>query len=171
MSDPFLAEIRLFSGNFAPTGWALCDGRLLPIAQNTALFSLLGTSFGGDGRQTFALPDLRGRSPMHPGAGPGLTPRTLGEAGGEEAVTLTLNEMPSHTHRLAPSVIPASDVIPAGTFIASPPAARIYGPPGNLLAMSPAAIRPVGGEPHDNRQPYLALNFIIALQGIFPARS
>src|SRR6478609_319366 len=99
MSDPFIAEIRVFSGNFAPVGWALCNGQLMPIAQNTALFSLLGTSFGGDGKTTFALPDLRGRSPMHPGAGPGLTPRTLGDVGGEEAVTLTLNEMPSHTHR------------------------------------------------------------------------
>jgi microcystin-dependent protein len=108
---------------------------------------------------------------MHPGAGPGLTPRTLGEAGGEEAVTLTLNEMPSHTHRLVPAVTPTPAFAPGGNFMGTPPAAKIYGPPGNLLAMSPAAIRPVGGEPHDNRQPYLALNFIIALQGIFPARS
>ena|SRR5690349_16092940 len=171
MSEPFLAEIRVFTGNFAPKGWALCNGQLLPISQNTALFSLLGTNFGGDGKQNFALPDLRDRSPMHAGAAPGLTARALGEKGGEESVTLTLNQTPDHGHRLHPTTGAATSMATENAFLAAVTTTNIYGPPGTPLAMSPSAIGQTGGQPHDNRQPYLTLNFIIALQGIFPSRS
>jgi len=166
--DPFLAEIRIFTGNFVPKGWALCNGQLMPISQNTALFSLLGTTYGGDGKANFALPDLQGRSPMHPGSGPGLTPRSLGESGGAESVALTLNEMPSHTHQLLAGGT-ATDTAPGGKVLGQP-SAKIYGPPGSALVMSAAAIGQMGGQPHDNRQPYLTVNFIIALQGVFPSR-
>jgi microcystin-dependent protein len=171
MSSQFLAEIRIFPFNFAPKGWAFCDGQLLPISQNTALFSLLGTTYGGDGKSTFALPDLRGCSPMHPGPGPGLTPRSLGERGGEETVTLNLSQLPAHSHQLTAST-GASSHTPQSNLLGQPASVQIYGPPGNLVPMAGAAVMPAGGtQPHDNRQPYLALNFIIALQGVFPARS
>jgi microcystin-dependent protein len=169
MADAFVAEIRIFAGNFAPKGWAFCNGQLLPISQNTALFSLLGTFYGGDGQSTFGLPDLRGCSPMHPGQGPGLTLRSLGERGGEESVTLNLNQMPAHSHQLTASTSastpsPANSVPGAGS--------KIYGPANNLVPMAGTAVSSAGGsQPHDNRQPYLVLNFIIALQGIYPARS
>jgi microcystin-dependent protein len=168
--DQFIAEIRIFAGNFAPTGWAFCNGQLLPISQNTALFSLLGTTYGGDGISNFALPDLRGSSPMHQGPGLQLTSRSLGDQGGVETVTLNLGEIPSHSHQLtasdsASADTPASNVLGQST-------AKIYGPPGNLVPMAGASVLPTGGsQPHDNRQPYLVLNFIIATQGIFPSRS
>jgi microcystin-dependent protein len=173
MADPFVAEIRVVGFNFAPLGWATCDGQLMPISQNTALFSLLGTTYGGDGKSTFALPDLQGRAPMHPGQGAGLSLRDLGEEGGTETVTLLQNEMPVHTHALSANALPASASLAAPTqglgrsvggsaYKASPPA---------TAAMSPQAVGLTGGDsPHNNLMPYLTLNYIIALQGVFPAR-
>jgi microcystin-dependent protein len=172
MANPFIAEIRIFAGNFAPNGWAFCNGQLFPISQNTALFSLLGTTYGGNGTTNFALPDLRGCSPMHQGQGPGLTNRTLGEQGGEETVTLNVGQLPAHSHPLTAST-GASTNTPTNSVLGQS-AAKIYGPPGNLVPMAGVAVLPTptgNSLPHDNRQPYLALNFIIALQGIFPPRS
>jgi microcystin-dependent protein len=169
MAEPFLSEIRILSFAFAPKGWALCNGQLLPINQNQALFSLLGTTYGGDGRVTFALPDLRGRSPVHVGGG-----IRLGERGGEEAHTLSVNEIPAHQHRLRASADFANSAIPAGAL----PAAKrrgglnIYGPAGTAnVALHPAAMsNSGGGQPHLNMQPFLTINFVIALQGIYPSR-
>jgi microcystin-dependent protein len=172
MSDPFVAEIRIFAGNFPPTGWALCNGQLMPISQNTALFSLLGTTYGGDGKSTFALPDLQGRAPMHPGQGPGLSLRDLGEAAGQPAVTLLQTEMPFHSHAKSALTTPASAFAPSNTTILARSVggnAYVTGAPDAALA--PGAIQPAGGgQPHNNMQPFLVLNFIIALQGIFPQR-
>jgi microcystin-dependent protein len=173
MAEPFLGEIRMVGFNFAPIGWAQCNGQLLPIAQNTALFALLGTFYGGDGRSTFALPDLRGSVPMNQGQGPGLSERTIGEMGGADTVTLSAAEMPLHTHAALTNGIgpttanPAEAVWTAVGRSASPP----YGPATNLQTMSPQALSVSGsGMPHNNRQPYLVVNFIIALQGEFPSR-
>jgi microcystin-dependent protein len=170
MSEPFIAEIRINAFNFAPKNWATCDGQLLPIAQNTALFSLLGTYYGGNGTTTFALPDFRGAFPMHQGQGPGLTPRSIGEISGQETVTLISSEMPAHTHAVVAgtaSPVPGPDAALPG---ASP--ARPYGPgPANATA-NVQMLQPVGGaQPHNNMPPYLVLNFCIALYGIFPPRS
>jgi len=172
MTDPFVGEIRIFPLNFAIRGWALCNGQLLPLSQNTALFSLLGTTYGGDGRTNFALPDLRGRAPMHFGTGPGLTPRNLGESAGESMVTLLPSQMPAHIHSERAESTPSSTSTPSGNVSlasATTGVARtnVYGPEGDLAPMG----GPVGGsQPHNNRQPYLGLNFQIALQGIFPPR-
>ena len=171
--DPFVAEIRIFPFNFAPKGWAFCDGQILPISQNTALFSLLGTTYGGDGKSTFALPDMQGNAPMHPGQGPGLSLHDLGEVGGSETVTLLESEIPSHTHQMH-----ADNQDPADTNVVSPAAAlakstggALYQPASNAT-MSGNALAPAGGDqPHNNMQPYLTLNFCIALQGVFPPRS
>ncbi len=173
MTDPFIAEIRIFPLNFAVRGWALCNGQILPISQNTALFSLLGTTYGGDGRTTFALPDLQGRAPMHAGSGPGLTPRNLGESAGEPSVTVLQSQMPAHIHAELAESTPASTSTPSGNAsLASANAAgvrsNVYGPEGDLAPMGGTA---GGSQPHNNRQPYLGLNFQIALQGIFPPRS
>jgi microcystin-dependent protein len=173
MTDPFVGEIRIFPLNFAVRGWALCNGQLLPLSQNTALFALLGTTYGGDGKTTFALPDLRGRAPMHAGAGPGLTPRDLGESPGESSVTLNLSQIPAHIHTETAESVPASISSPSGNVsLASANTAgaraNVYGPEGDLAPMGGTV---GGGQPHDNRQPYLGLNFQIALQGIFPPRS
>ena len=168
--DPFVAEIRMFAGNFAPRGWATCDGQLLPIAQNTALFSLLGTTYGGDGRTNFALPNLQGRAPMQPGQGPGLSLRYLGEQGGQEAVTLQESQMPVHNHPLAAAGAAATTGTPAASVSLAQTSAgtSIYGPAADLQSLG----TPAGGsQPHNNMQPYLALTFIIALQGIFPPRA
>jgi microcystin-dependent protein len=168
--DPYIGEIRIFAGNFAPRGWALCNGQILSIAQNTALFSLLGTTYGGNGQTTFALPDLQGRLPMHPGNGPGLTPRTLGETSGTETVTLILNQIPSHTHQPRASTEDANSATPlnATWALASNPMYR----PDDGVAMAPNALAQAGsGQPHNNLQPYLVVNFIIALQGVYPPRS
>ena len=167
MAEPFLSEIRIMSFVFAPKGWALCNGQLLPINQNQALFSLLGTTFGGDGRVNFALPDQRGRAPIHVGGG-----FTLGERGGEQAHTLSKPELPAHTHVLFGSSTQADKALPnTGTgnlFAASPQ--QVYTQPGNLSAMNSQAVTPVGGsQAHLNMQPFLTLNFCIALQGIFPS--
>ena len=176
MSEPFIAEIRIFAGTFAPRGWAFCDGQLLPIAQNTALFSLIGTTYGGDGRTTTALPNMQGRAPMHPGRGPGLTERRLGETGGTDAVLLTRAEMPSHGHAMQavqPSRRTAGDTLqPTDAYLAAPQSGNFYTPAQNLVPMTDTMVAEAGGtEAHGNEQPYLAMNFIIALQGLYPSRS
>lgn len=170
MSEPFLAEIRMFAGNFAPRGWALCDGQLLPIAQNTALFSLIGTIYGGDGRTTFALPDLRARAPMHPGNGPGLTPRRLGQTLGEETVVLNVSQLPSHTHQMNVENNLGDVDTPTNHSLA--PAGYQTDSTSNLVHMNTAAIADTGGgQGHDNMAPSLGINFIIAVMGLFPSRS
>jgi microcystin-dependent protein len=164
MAEPFLSEIRIMSFGFPPKGWALCDGQLLPINQNQALFSLLGTTFGGDGRVNFGLPDLRSRTPIHVGSG-----HTLGERGGEQAHTLSIAEIPTHTHVLNGSSSAGTLIIAGGNLAGSSPS-QMYNGPTNLAAMSPGAISSVGGsQAHLNMQPFLVLNFSIALQGIFPS--
>lgn len=169
--DPFVAEIKIFAGNFAPTGWATCDGQLLPISQNTALFSLLGTTYGGDGKSTFALPDLSGRVPMHPGQGPGLSLHDLGEMGGSETVTLLQSEMPMHNHLVMAANQPGDINNPTGNAIARSTEGSVYGTTGNQTMMAQNAINPTGSNmPHNNMQPYLALTFIIAMQGVYPPR-
>lgn len=174
MADPFVAEIRIFPFYFAPTGWALCNGQILPISQNTALFSLLGTTYGGDGKSTFALPDLQGSAPMHPGQGQGLSLRDLGEIGGVENVTLLLNEIPVHTHGLMATVENGTQgTLTDGITVGSSVAGQIYqtNTSANLVPMSPQALAVAGGGlPHNNMQPYLTLSFCIALQGVFPPR-
>jgi len=172
VSDPFVAEIRIFGGNFAPVGWAFCDGQILPIAQNTALFSLLGTTYGGDGKATFALPDLRGRAPMHPGQGPGLSLHDLGESGGARSVALLEAEMPPHTHALQASASATMAYPSPAAALGTPSGTALYGPLTDPVAMAAETLSVAGGgQPHENRQPYLVLSFIIALQGIFPPRS
>ena len=172
MSNQFVAEIRMFAGNFAPTGWALCNGQLLPISQNTALFSLLGTFYGGDGKSTFALPDLQGRAAMHQGQGQGLSDRFLGEQGGTETVALLQSEMPNHTHTLRGADTPASYNRPTSDrVLAASLGGMAYGPGAASALASPAMLAPAGGStPHNNMQPYLTLHYAIALQGVFPAR-
>lgn len=167
MAEPFLSEIRIFSFVFAPKGWALCNGQLLPINQNQGLFSLLGTTFGGDGRVNFALPDQRGRTPIHVGGG-----HTLGEKGGEQAHTLSISEIPTHTHvasGTSNSTDPNGTNIATGNLLAAGPN-EIYAGAGNLVAMGPSSLANTGGsQAHLNMQPFLTLSFCIALQGIFPS--
>jgi microcystin-dependent protein len=174
MADPFVAEIRIFPFNFAPKGWAWCDGQLLPLSQNTALFSLLGTTYGGNGKSNFALPDLQGRAPMHPGQGPGLSLHDLGETGGSETVTLLESEMPAHAHSLNGQNAIANLNDPAGAVLARPfGGGNLYKIPAGAVAGSMAAetLAPAGGDqPHNNLQPYLTFYFNIALQGVFPPR-
>jgi microcystin-dependent protein len=173
VADPFVAEIRIFPFNFPPVGWAFCNGQLLPISQNTALFSLLGTTYGGDGKSTFALPNLQGASPMHPGQGPGLSDRDLGESGGSEIVTLLESEIPAHAHTAqangASADLQGPD--PARVLARSSGGSAYRTSTAGLTALGPQALSPAGGgQPHNNLQPYLTLNFCIALQGIFPPR-
>src|SRR5688572_6897087 len=164
MAEPFLSEIRLFSFVFPPKGWALCNGQLLPINQNQALFSLLGTTYGGDGRVNFALPDLRGRVPIHVGPG-----HILGQRGGEQAHTLTINELPAHNHVAQASAAAGTQNVPASNMMLSQRAAEIYRPASNLAPMVAGTLANVGGsQAHLNMQPFLTINFCIALQGIFP---
>jgi microcystin-dependent protein len=171
MSEPFVGEIRMFAGNFAPRGWAFCDGQLLAVSQNDALFSLFGTTYGGDGRTTFGLPDMRGRVPIHAGAGPGLTNRRLGAKGGSEKVTLTVNQMPSHTHQLKASTQTADDAAPGGKVTAQSDT-RLYINDTPVVAMNGASITNVGGSgSHDNMIPFLCIHFIVALFGVYPSRS
>jgi microcystin-dependent protein len=173
MSNQFVAEIRIFAGNFAPTGWALCNGQLMPITQNTALFSLLGTTYGGDGKSTFALPNLQGCAPMQAGQGPGLSLRDLGETGGEQTVTLLNTELPAHSHTVNCFNGGGTQVAAAGGFWANDGASRgkqIYASTGGA-AMNPAAFPGPATLPHNNMAPYLVLTFIIALQGVYPARN
>jgi microcystin-dependent protein len=165
MAEPFLSEVRIMSFVFAPKGWALCNGQLLPINQNQALFSLLGTTFGGDGRVNFALPDLRGRTPIHVGSG-----HTLGERGGEQAHTLSIAELPTHTHVLNATSNNGNALVPSGNLLATSNIPAYFTPDNNLTAMNPSTVANVGGsQAHLNMQPFLTLSFCIALQGIFPS--
>ena len=178
--EPFIGQIMMFGGNFAPRGWAFCDGQLLPISQNDALFSLLGTTYGGDGRTTFGLPDLRGRAPIHAGNGPGLTPRQLGERGGSETETLSVGQMPSHSHDVTvqgTSAAPNSDS-PANAQMATLPTRGpnrpIYnqgGPSDTPMLSSPGTSNTGGSQPVNNMPPFQAVHYIISLQGIYPSRS
>jgi microcystin-dependent protein len=174
MADNFLGEIRAFAGNFAPTGWALCNGQLLPISQNTALFSLLGTNYGGDGKSTFGLPNLQGRVPMHAGAGagPGLTQRFPGESVGSDAVALSKGQGVEHRHTML-SAASTTDTVPSASVMLAPTGngSVAYAALSGHTAMNPATLDGAGGgQPHNNLQPYLVLTYIIALQGIYPAR-
>ena len=174
MSEPFVGEIRMFAGNFAPRGWALCDGQLLAVSQNDALFSLLGTIYGGDGRTTFGLPDLRGRIPIHAGSGPGLSPRTLGSKAGTENNTLTANNVPAHGHNLQGTSNAAGDGSPVGNVPATGAGSFLYDNAGtNLVTMDADMVTggPNGTSPHNNLMPFLCVNFIIALFGIYPSRN
>ena len=170
--DPFIAEIRILPTTYAPKGWAFCNGQLMPISQNTALFSLLGTTYGGDGKSTFALPNLQGCAPMHPGQGPGLSLHDLGETGGAQTVTLLQSEMPAHSHACRASSDPGELQGPSATRTIARSAngfAYVAGPAN--VAMAPEVLPPAGGnQPHNNMQPYLTLNFCIAMQGVFPSR-
>ena len=173
MADPFVAEIRIFPFNFAPKGWAFCDGQILPISQNTALFSLLGTTYGGDGKSNFALPDLQGNAPMHPGQGKGLSLHDLGETGGTQTVTLLDSEMPAHNHFLTAQTVDNADITNPGPTISFAPSVggTAYQNASNGT-MAPEVLTPNGSSfPHNNMQPYLTLNFCLALQGVFPPRS
>jgi microcystin-dependent protein len=175
MATPFIAEIRMFGGNFAPRGNAFCNGQILAIAQNTALFSLLGTTYGGNGQTNFALPNLQSRAPMHPGQGPGLTARFLGEEGGSESVALIATEMPAHTHQASGVATAGGQASPANATWATVASGRnplpLYAPTPNTT-LNPLALSVAGGsQPHENMPPFLAITFIIALQGVFPPRN
>lgn len=172
MADPFVAEIRMFSFNFAPRGWAMCNGQIMPLSQNTALFSLLGTTYGGDGKSNFALPNMQGNASMHPGQGPGLSLHDLGEMGGNNIETLLESEMPAHTHLVKSSVIDISDSnIPTGNNI-NKASTKVFNNVGTDVLMHPGSITISGSDqPHNNMMPYLVLNFCIALQGVFPPRT
>jgi microcystin-dependent protein len=166
MAEPFLSEIRIMSFGFPPKGWALCDGQLLPINQNQALFSLLGTTYGGDGRVNFGLPDLQGRAPIHMGSG-----HTLGARGGEQAHTLSISEIPTHTHTLQASGTPGNTTVATNNVLSSAQG-QLYGAAANLTSLVPSTVANVGGsQAHLNMQPFLTLNFCIALQGIFPSQN
>jgi microcystin-dependent protein len=179
MSNPFVAEIRIVGFNFAPMGWAFCNGQQLPISQNTALFSLLGTTYGGDGKSNFALPNLQGSAPMHPGQGPGLSFHDLGETGGEQTVTLLQSEMPAHNHPAACLTGSSGDQDSPILWAKTQGAGRQQAPPnyatsnsGGTLAMNPMALSIAGGSlPHNNMSPYLTVNFVIAMQGVYPPRT
>jgi microcystin-dependent protein len=172
MADPFVAEIRMFPFNVPPTGWAFCDGQLMPISQNTALFSLLGTTYGGDGKSTFALPDMQGNAPMHPGQGPGLSLHDLGEMSGSDFVTLLTSEMPVHAHSLLGNNSIGDNPLPSGNALATyTPNAYQSTTGSNLVQMAPQSLPIAGGSlPHNNLMPYLVVSFCIALQGVFPPR-
>jgi microcystin-dependent protein len=173
MADPFVAEIRIFGFNFAPKGWAFCDGQILPLSQNTALFSLLGTTYGGDGKSNFALPNMQGNAPMHPSQGPGLSLHDLGETGGSETVSLLESEIPAHAHGWNASNSDSTSQAPGDQLVAGGVGGiTLFANPASLVQLNPNAVTPAGGDqPHNNMQPYLTLNFCIALQGVFPPRT
>jgi microcystin-dependent protein len=180
MADPFVAEIRIFPFNFAPKGWAFCDGQLLPISQNTALFSLLGTTYGGNGTSNFALPNMQGNAPMHPGQGPGLSLYDLGQTGGSETITLLVSELPSHVHALQANTANATSASPNGnsygkgnwSFAGDGGAVATYTVTAPNVQLNPMAAGLTGGsQPHNNMMQYLTLNFCIAMQGVFPPRT
>jgi microcystin-dependent protein len=175
MANPFVAEIRIFPFNFPPKGWAFCDGQILPLSQNTALFSLLGTTYGGDGKSNFALPNMQGNAPMHPGQGPGLSLHDLGETGGSDTVTLLESEIPSHSHSVEASTTSAASPTPGPTVTlgkANGITAYSTITNANIVSMSDNTVAPAGGDqPHNNLMPYLTLNFCIALQGVYPPRT
>jgi microcystin-dependent protein len=174
MSEPFVGEIRMFAGNFAPRSWAFCDGQLLAVSQNDALFSLFGTIYGGDGRTTFGLPDLRGRVPIHHGQGPGLSNRRLGTKSGNEKETLIANEVAPHTHTLTAGTTAASDTNPAGNITGTSTGTSLYGPDGTAPAegMNSQAVKDTGGNrSHSNIMPFLCIHFIVALLGVYPSRT
>ena len=171
MAQPYIGEIRLFAGNFAPAGWAFCDGQLMPISENDALFTLIGTTYGGDGQETFAMPNLQSRIPIHQGTGPGLTGKIIGEMAGTEAETLTIQQIPTHNHAFLASTDPGSIVTPGGNMLATSNAVTVFRPLASnpATAMNAQSITPVGGsQPHDNLHPFLAINYIISLFGLFP---
>jgi microcystin-dependent protein len=174
MSEPYIGEIKMFAGNFAPRGWAFCDGQLLAVSQHDALFSLLGTIYGGDGRTTFGLPELRGRLPIHTGTGPGLSERRMGAKIGSETVNVNANQVPAHNHNMRVSSVAGTQNIPSGGFLASSPGVRLFRPTppvGIPLATNSIGPSPGGSQNHTNVMPYLCVNFIIALTGIFPSRN
>ena len=172
MADPYIGEIRMFAGSFAPVGWALCEGQLLPISENDALFTLIGTIYGGDGQETFGLPDLRGRAPIHHGDGPGLVNRTIGERAGVETVTLTTQQIPAHNHALLARAAGGKSATPSGNVLASAPATSLYTRDTPSAQLAANLVDPAGGsQPHENMPPYLTINFIISLFGIFPSQS
>ena len=171
MSEPFIGQIQIWAGNFAPRGWAFCNGALLPIAQNTALFSILGTTYGGDGRTTLGLPNLQARLPMHPGRGPGLSARSLGQVGGSDTVTLNTNQVPGHGHGMGGSGTDNDRISPIGAAVGFADADNLYRSTADVT-MHPDILASVGGGgPHNNQQPVLAVSFIIAITGTFPSRS
>lgn len=173
MSEPFIGQIMAVGFNFAPRGWAMCNGQLLPISQNDALFALIGTTYGGDGQTTFALPDLRSRIAIHQGQGPGLTNRPIGQASGTETVTLVTNQMPSHTHPVSATAVNADQPSPANHIWATEPTTStlFYGAGPVDSTMNPQAVNPAGGnQPHDNLMPYLTMTYVISLFGIFPSQ-
>ena len=170
MTQPYVGEIRMFAGNFAPAGWLFCQGQLLPISEYETLFQLIGTTYGGDGESTFMLPNLSGRAPIHMGSGPGLSPRTIGEIGGTTEVTLTRDQLGGHTHALLGSVDPGASPNPAGAILARGSNVQVYVASSADGTMAAGTLGPAGGsQPHDNRQPYLAVSYIISLFGIFPS--
>ena len=173
MSEPFIAEIRIFAGNYAPSGWAFCDGQIMPISQNTALFSLIGTTYGGDGRSTYGLPNLQGRTPMHSGTGPGLTPRRLGQQGGRESVSLTEAQIPNHSHTSKASSKPATEnKASPGHSLGGSIGGDVWSSQNPDAFLDKTAISAEGGnQAHNNMQPFLAMNFIIALVGLYPTRA
>ena len=172
MADPFIGEIRIFAGNFAPSGWAFCDGQLLAVSQNDALFSLFGTMYGGDGRTTFGLPDLRGRIPIHQGQGPGLTNRRLGEKAGSETSTVSQAEMPSHTHAVRGTSDFAGDTAPANNLPATVAGGNLYSDASPGVALAGNSVEASGGgQPHANLMPFKCIHFIVALFGVYPSRT
>lgn len=172
MSQPYVGEIRMFGGNFAPAGWAFCDGQLVSISDNETLFQLIGTTYGGDGQVSFGLPDLRGRLPVHMGSGPGLTPRTIGEMGGQESVTVTTSQILAHSHALLASSATANAGSPSGNVPAASTSIDLYTTADPTDAMAATALAGTGGsQPHDNMMPYLCISFIISFFGIFPSPS
>src|SRR5882724_11666107 len=173
MGEPFVGEIRMFGGSFAPAGWAMCQGQSMPISENDVLFTLIGTTYGGDGQETFNLPDLHGRAPMHMGQGPGISQNyTEGEAAGVESVTLTTNQIPTHTHSFVASTDPALSADPTGNVVAEPVTINLFFGDVATAGLNGQSILPTGGsQPHENMQPYLVLTFIISLFGVFPSQT